>query len=76
MSWKEKFLELHATDAGYVNDLRQKNRGKTDRKGTGYGQTLYEMECLDCHHIYYANGHDIFLKRCPKCQGGADTGKE
>lgn len=70
----DDFLVLHSTDIGYVNDLNQQNLGKTDKKGTGYGQMLYEMKCLDCGHIYYANGHDIFLKKCPKCQGGADTG--
>lgn len=76
LNWKEKFLELHSTDVGYVNDQNQKNLGKTEKRGTGYGQMLYQMECLDCHHIYYANGHDVFLKKCPKCQGGADTGNE
>ena len=73
---KQDFLKLHSTDIGFINDWEQKNLGKTEKKGTGYGQMLYKMECLKCHHVYYANGHDIFLKKCPNCQGGADTGNE
>lgn len=28
------------------------------------------LECLKCGHKYYANGTDIWLRKCPKCQGG------
>ena len=72
---KSEFLKIHSVDVGYINGWNQKNMGKTDRKGTGYGQMLYEMKCLECGHTYYANGHDIFLKKCPSCQGGANTGE-
>lgn len=72
MRYKEKFL-LHSTDYGFINKNRQKNIGKTNMKGTDYMQKLYKMQCQDCGYEYYANGSDIHLKKCPKCQGGAET---
>ena len=72
---KEKF-EGYSTAVGYVNKNNQKNLGPTDKKGTDYGQILYNMYCEECGHEYYANGSDIHLKKCPLCQGGADTGNE
>lgn len=71
----KKYFLFHSTDVGYVNEFSQKNMGKTEMKGTGYLQHLYAMRCEKCGYEYHANGHDIFLKRCPNCQGGADTGK-
>ena len=71
----KKYFLFHSTDAGYINEFFQKNMGRTNMKGTGYLQHLYAMRCEKCGYEYYANGHDIFLKRCPNCQGGADTGR-
>lgn len=59
-----------STEAGYVNKNNQRNNGKTDIPGTGNGQWFYDMECLKCGHRYHANGHDVWLRKCPKCQGG------
>lgn len=73
--YRGKFLEIHSTELGYENKNGQVNIGRTEKEGTGHMQYLYEMECKKCHHKYYANGHDIFLKKCPNCQGGADTGR-
>ncbi len=70
---KEKFTN-HSTATGYINRNNQVNLGKTDQHGTDYGQWLYRMRCEHCLHEYYANGSDIHLKKCPVCQGGADTG--
>ena len=61
-----------STEAGYVNKNNQRNNGKTDIPGTGNGQWFYDMECLECGHKYYANGHDVWLRKCPKCQGGKE----
>lgn len=61
-----------STEAGYVNKNNQRNNGKTDIPGTGNGQWFYDMECLGCGHKYYANGHDVWLRKCPKCQGGRE----
>lgn len=73
LKYKNDFM-LRSTDEGYVNDNNQRNIGKTNEKGTDFGQYLYMMHCDDCGHEYFANGSDIHLKKCPKCQGGADTG--
>lgn len=58
------------TEQGFVNRNRQQNNGKTQMLGTDHQQWFYEMECLRCGHKYYANGSDIWQRRCPKCQGG------
>lgn len=60
----------NSTETGYVNKNNQRNNGKTDVPGTDYGQWFYDMECLDCGHKYHANGSDVWLRKCPKCQGG------
>ncbi len=59
------------TETGYINKNNQRNAGKTDMQGTDHGQYLYAMECLNCDHKYFANGSDIWLRKCPECQGGA-----
>ncbi len=59
-----------STETGYVNRNNQRNNGRTDIPGTGNGQWFYDMECLECGHKYHANGHDVWLRKCPKCQGG------
>lgn len=59
-----------STEVGYINKNNQRNNGKTDLPGTGNGQWFYDMECLNCGHKYHANGHDVWLRKCPKCQGG------
>lgn len=66
----KKINSLKSTEVGYINKNRQKNLRKTDKPGTDNNQYLYEMECLDCGHKYYANGTDIWQRKCPKCQGG------
>lgn len=63
-------MELKSTDTGYINKNNQKNLGKTSKPGTDNNQWFYQMECLKCGHQYYANGTDIWLRKCPKCQGG------
>jgi hypothetical protein len=69
---KEESKNMKSTEKGYVNDNNQRNNGRTNKPGTDYGQWFYEMECLNsnCGHKYYANGTDIWLRKCPKCQGG------
>ena len=63
-------MELKSTDVGYINKNNQKNNGKSDERGSDHGQWFYNMECLNCGHVYKANGSDIWLRKCPKCQGG------
>ncbi len=67
---KENMAEAKSTDIGYVNKNNQKNNGITSHEGTDNNQYFYEMECLNCGHKYYANGTDIWQRKCPACQGG------
>lgn len=67
---KRDVVTKNSTESGFVNKNNQRNNGRTDKPGTGNGQWFYDMECLKCGHTYYANGHDIWLRKCPKCQGG------
>lgn len=64
----------HSTAVGYINRNNQINLGRTQERGTDHGQWLYRMRCEHCQTEYNANGSDIFQKKCPACQGGADTG--
>ena len=68
---EKEMKSMSSTEIGYINKNNQKNIGKTNEPGTGYMQWFYNMECLNCGHIYKANGHDIWLRKCPSCQGGA-----
>ena len=65
---------LSTTTTGYVNRNRQTNIGRTERPGTDHMQYLYKMRCGNCGYEYHANGSDIFQKKCPRCQGGKETG--
>ena len=61
---------MRSTEKGYVNRNQQRNNGKMQIPGTDNLQWFYEMECLRCGHKYYANGSDIWQRKCPKCQDG------
>lgn len=63
-------LDMSSTDIGYINKNNQKNIGRTDNPGNDHQQWYYNMECLNCGHVYYSNGTDIWQKKCLKCQGG------
>lgn len=56
------------TDVGYINKNNQENCGITGKEGTHAGQKLYQMKCQKCGFTYEANGCDIWLRKCPRCQ--------
>jgi hypothetical protein len=60
------------TRPGYVNRNSQVVIRNTNLPGTDHGQTVYQLACVTCGHVYGANGSDIFERKCPNCQGGAD----
>lgn len=60
------------TTIGFINKHRQLCCGHRGKHGNDHGQYAYRMECLDCRHVYGANGADIFERKCPNCQGGKD----
>ena len=73
---KFKNPKNYSTAVNYKNRYRQINLGRTEKRGTDNGQWFYRMRCEDCLYEYLANGSDIHLKKCPACQGGADSGKK
>ena len=58
------------TTVGYENKNRQVVLRRTDIPGNDHLQLVYELECRDCGNRYGANGSDIWLRKCPRCQGG------
>ena len=59
------------TEPGYNNKNNQTVLRKTDLPGNDHNQKIYVLRCNECLHEYGANGSDIWLRRCPNCQGGA-----
>ncbi len=53
---------------GYVNRNNQENVRLAGHKGTLPGQKSYQMKCLKCGYEYEANGCDVWLRKCPRCQ--------
>ena len=64
---------MKSTDIGYINKNNQKNHGRKCKSDNHYNQWFYEMECLECGHRYYANGSDVWLRKCPSCQKTKQT---
>ncbi len=58
------------TTVGYKNKHQQVVLRRTDIPGNDHLQWVYELECEDCGNRYGANGSDIWLRKCPRCQGG------
>ena len=59
------------TTPGHVNKNGQQVLRRTDHLGNDHNQRVYALSCGACGHEYGANGSDIWLRRCPACQGGA-----
>ena len=59
---------MKTTDKGYINQNNQRNNGLYGISETHYNQRFFELECLDCGYKYFANGCDIWLRKCPQCQ--------
>ncbi|PVM73829.1 hypothetical protein [Caulobacter radicis] len=59
------------TQPGYKNRNGQVVQGRTDTAGSDHNQLVYVLRCEACSHMYGANGSDIWLRRCPSCDGGA-----
>ena len=73
------FLKVHTVKTGktktnsigYVNRNGQVVIRNTGLRGTDHGQSVYQLGCSICGHVYGANGADIHLRKCPKHQSGA-----
>ncbi len=64
--------EAKTTQPGYVNRNGQVVICNTGLPGTDKNQSVYELGCSHCGHVYGANGSDIHEPKCPKCQGGVE----
>lgn len=67
------------TQIGYVNRNEQRCDGQRGVAGTDHCQVAYKMTCLRinesgniCSYTYGANGADVFQRKCPRCQNGAE----
>lgn len=59
------------TQIGYVNKNNQECLGNRGVPGTDHLQFAYKTKCGDCGYEYGSNGSDLFVRKCPSCQGGA-----
>lgn len=62
--------EKGTTDPGYENPNGQIVVRNTGKRGTDFGQYVYELRCKHCGQTYGANGSDIFERKCPAYQNG------
>jgi len=60
----------YSTQRGFTNPNGQTVIVNTGLPGTDHGQSVYELRCDHCSERYGANGSDIAIRRCPRCQGG------
>jgi hypothetical protein len=60
----------YSTRPGFTNVNGQTVVRPTGLPGTDHGQSIYELRCSRCAQEYGANGSDIWLRKCPRCQGG------
>ena len=67
----EGMMSKGTTEPGYRNRNRQVVVRKTDLPGNDHNQMTYVLRCDGCGHEYGANGSDIFQRRCPAHDGGA-----
>jgi len=60
----------YSTQPGFTNANGQTVIRPTGLPGSDYGQSIYVVRCGHCSEEYGANGSDLWLRKCPNCQGG------
>ena len=55
---------------GYINRNNQENYGCLNKPGNHYNQMAYLLHCNECGFEYEANGCDVAIRKCPRCQCG------
>lgn len=68
----ETVVSGYSTRPGFTNANGQTvvSVSPTGLPGTDHGQSIYVLRCGHCAEEYGANGSDIWLRKCPRCQGG------
>lgn len=64
---KKKVSKGKTVQIGYVNRNMQENMGCLNKNGTHPNQQAYKMRCQLCNFEYEANGCDIAIRKCPRC---------
>ena len=62
----------YSTVIGFVNRNGQVVIRNTGLDGTDRFAKVYQLGCSVCGHVYGANSGDVWLRKCPKHDGGAD----
>ena len=52
---------------GYINRNNQENYGCLNKPGNHYNQVAYLLHCNECGFEYEANGCDVAIRKCPRC---------
>jgi len=61
---------------GYTNHNEQQVIENTKiGSSSHYNQTIWLVQCNLCNYLYGANGCDLHIRKCPRCQSGADGEK-
>jgi len=60
------------TTPGYINSNGQIVVRDTAEAGTDFGSRKFQLACSHCGYNYGANSTDIWERKCPNCQGGAE----
>jgi hypothetical protein len=60
----------YSTQPGFTNARGQTVVRSTGLPGTDFGQSVYVLHCSHCDQSYGAHGSDLWLRKCPNCQGG------
>lgn len=56
---------------GFVNASKQLVVGLGDQYISNHEHgEAWVLRCLECSYEYGANGCDVHIRKCPKCQGG------
>jgi hypothetical protein len=63
-------FEPLTTRIGSINRNSQEVIRRTDLPGSDHRQRIYVLRCHSCNLEYGANGTDVWLRKCPGCQGG------
>lgn len=64
--------EKGTTKSGYVNRNAQITIRDTGDPGTDFGARKFQLACRHCGWTYGVNSTDIWERKCPQCQNGAE----
>ncbi len=57
-----------ASQLNFINQNNQKILSVHKFEDNGYAQFVYQIECLNCGHLYSVKNGSLFEKECLNCQ--------